>query len=226
MTELTKPDFDGAVAHSVRALGPFVQDGQLKTDVYEPSEFRLRFELQIKQGHDDQGAFYCFPEDADQALFELSAMDRGAFDLYCKIVASRLFRGQPLNFQMSVFAGLMVLQGISPPRASKKKSALFVAHSYIYWVALCLVQKFNISATSNDQGPGLSACNAISLALGELGHAKSPRAIKEILVGKSSAQLRKEAHDIWFLASDWRKDDPEQAAEWDRIHIELFGVRP
>ena len=153
MSDQSEPDFKGAVLYATHALGPIVQDGKLKTDVSEPSELSLRFELRIKQGHDEKGVFYDFPEGADRVLHQLSDSDRGAFDIYSSIITSRLFRNEWLSEGMRVFAGLMVAERFGPPKPSKKKSALFVAHVYIYGVATYLAMKFNISLTSNDAGP-------------------------------------------------------------------------
>ena len=183
-----------------------VVDGKLYTDVGDYSQIMLWYELKLKSKRDEHGPYLDCSEETERRLHRLSRSNRGAYDLYCMIVAGRIIRELPLNYDMRLFCARNLTGTFEVPPPSRKKSKYFAAHAQIYTTVLILVHKFQLTKTENDTGPGLSACHAISQALENLGHHKTPKAIKDICTSKSSQDIRsaveKTINDIAKATSD------------------------
>ncbi|MBY6158896.1 hypothetical protein [Pseudooceanicola nitratireducens] len=204
--------FEMGVSLAEETLRAVVVDGQLYTDAGDYTQKLLWHELGFKNSPDEHGPFLEYPEGTEGILHRLSPSNRGAYDLYAFVVASRIVRGLPLNRDMRLFCARNLTGTADVPRHSRKKSKHFSAHCQIYTTVLILVHIFRLSKTENDTGPGLSACHAISQALENLGHHKTPKAIKDICTSKSN-------HHIRSAVEKFNKDVMEAAGddtEWDR----------
>jgi len=184
-----------AVMYATEFLRGQFTNGQLSTQMVEPSEFILIFGLNITNGWDDHpwcGSYYTYPEHAFLELLSRADTDKGAFDIASRITASRLFRDEPMSPEERVFAG-QVVAGIRkcPPPEGKRLTPSFALNVHIVMLAQLLVDRFQLNLMRNDEvALPMSACDAVADALAALGHTKSPRAIKELLTHKSSRRVR------------------------------------
>lgn len=188
-------------------LRKLVIDGRLNTELGDYTQKLLWHQLRLKHRSDKHGPFIECPEDKEKLLHRLSRSNRGAYDLYCYIVASRVIRGLPLNHDMRLFCARNLTGNEEVPPPSRKKSKHFAAHAQIYTTVLILVHIFKLSKTENDTGPGLSACHAISQAFENLGHHKTPKAIKDICTSKSNADIRSAVEMLNELEMEFDEDD-------------------
>lgn len=201
-----------AVAFAERFLASQIQNGNLNTHKVEPSEFIYMFGLGIEHCRDDHAScpsFYRCSENALLHLYSQARTDKGAYDIACRITTAKLFRGEPLSEAQSMFAG-MVVGGIlkCPPPEGKRITETFALNVNLILLAQILAQNFDLKLTRNDEGMAqASACDAVSEALTALGVAKSPRAIKELLVHKSSARAREVVDAIKRYKKIYLRDD-------------------
>lgn len=182
-------DFRGAVSLAKNFLRPLLRDQQLSLPDVEPSEVLLWFALPCLHVEDDLGVFYVYPDGAAEWLYGQASHSRGAFDLLCRIVAAKVMRGEELSPPLREFAALRIGPGLPPPAAYSKISSTFVANLYLVILAYGISRRFGLSLTRNEASEPTSACDAVSHALLELGHAKSWRAIKELILNKINKKL-------------------------------------
>ena len=202
-------DFQGAVDHAVHALAPFFERGNLKSPKNSSAELFWETSLQVSSGHDDHGQFYILRESDEDHLFKFAFKERGAFDLYRKIVASRVSRGEELSFITRCFIYMILIEKISlrePVGWETKRSSLNI---YIFRITEQIAVEFNLPKVGNAAGPKNSACDAMSSALEKLGHFKSSRAIQEILYHKSYKSLRRQSTFVDVMRKTHPRDDPK-----------------
>ena len=97
-----------------------------------------------------------------------------------------------MTHQISLFAGMPLAGLVKAPSPEGKRLAKHVAANvHIVFLAHQLSRTFGLPLTRNDEASvEESACDAISKAFSALGVAKTPRAIKELLVHKSAQRVR------------------------------------
>lgn len=200
-----------------------IKNGQIASFSTEPTEFLYRFGLRIEQEFDGNTTSYSCPPGTAEWLCMKALTDKGAFDLVCSIVASKLFLGQELSYTLRVFAGLRVA-GLNPAPKSRKISKTFEVNLRLLTLARSISTKFNLPATRNEASPPFSVCDAIAEGLGKLGHNRSWRAIKELLVNRSSDELRLLEEEIRNCALSTIHDDPATLAKWQKDSAMLLGT--
>lgn len=188
--------FSEAVKFSKGILRNFVHDGKLIVPAAEPEEIVLKFCVPFIQVSDETGTYFLFPEGAAEWLVPHSENSRAAFDLLCHITASKIQRGEELTYPLRVFAALRVGPGLPSPAKASKRSVTFVANLLLLMTAHLLARNFDLSLTRNEASEPASACDAVSEALKELGHGKSWRAIKELIVHAKNEKLREEMNSL------------------------------
>jgi hypothetical protein len=203
------PDFQGAVCYVQKILKPYVSGGQLVFPAIEPMEVIFRWELRIVQVSDDLGAKYICPEGAAEWLYSKADHNKGAFDLLCHIVATRLFRNEPLSPQLRTFAGLRVAGEIEPPKSSTKVAKNHVQNLYLICLAYRAAEDFGLTLTRNEVSAALSACDAVAQALSNLGHQRTWRAIKELIVNPSSEALRSHKQQLELTIAKMKIECPD-----------------
>jgi hypothetical protein len=167
----------------------------------EPTEFLYVFGLQIKQHVDEHHlcpSHYSYQESALDYLIIRSDFDKGAFDIVSRIITTKLLRDEPISEPERVFAA-QVIGGMRkcPPSEGKRLSEQFSINLHLVFVAKLLVAKYDLTLTRNDESSGKnSACDAVSDAARNLGINKSPRAVKDLLLHKSSKRVREIAEAI------------------------------
>ncbi len=115
-----------------------------------------------------------------------SDLDKGAFDYASRIIAGRMLRDEPLSQLERVFAA-QVIGGMRecPPPEGKRLAEKFAMNVHLVFVSKLLVAKFGLTLTRNDASyERVSACDAISDALSNLGITKTPRSVKDLLFHK------------------------------------------
>ena len=88
-------EYAKAVDLAKHLLRPHIFDGKFTQYSAEPTEFLYMLGIPIEQIEDDHERFrvsYRYPENTLKLLHLRSATDKGAFDILCRILASRLFR--------------------------------------------------------------------------------------------------------------------------------------
>lgn len=206
-------NFYNAVAFGEMVLRGIVCDRQLRSTDLEPMEIVFSLALPVLNGTDERGGFYKCADRALTWLVSQAELERGAFDLAIRIVASRLVRGEALPESGRVFAGLCLVGMIKPP-SKTKKAATFSNNLMLYWTAKRIEQDFGLTLTRGDDTGNTSACDAVSQALERLGHAKTYRAIKELCHHKSSGSMRQIAHECHRIMNEATSKDPEMLIYW------------
>lgn len=206
--------YRAAVDFAVNILRGQFRDGKLQSYNVEPTEFLYVFGLPILNHFDDHplcGSHYTGPEYAFRFLYMHAGTDKGAFDIAVRWTTSKLLRNEPLSLEESQFAGL-VLAGkmTAPPAEGKRLAQTFGLNVQLVMLATTLVPRFGLKAMRNDESEAHeSACDAVSDALSELGHAKSWRAIKELLIHDSSARVREIAAQLWRYIENNQRETRE-----------------
>ncbi len=202
-------DFQGAVGFAQKILRHYVSEGQLIFPAMEPMEVQFRLKLRIVQISDDLGVKYLCPEGAAEWLYSQADRSKGAFDLLCNLVVSRIVRGEPLSQVLRTFAGLRVAGEFEPPKSSKKMAKNFVQNLYLICLADRVSEDFGLTLTRNEASPALSACDAVAFALCNLGHYRTSRAIKELVVNPSSKALRLHRQELAHTIVKMKDECPE-----------------
>ncbi|MBY6088954.1 hypothetical protein [Maritimibacter alkaliphilus] len=195
--------------YAVRELRPLFVNGGLTPGRRQPSELFWAMSLKVISGRDKIGVIYSLSEEDDEILHYMANKERGAFDLYRKIIADRVDREAPLSHHMKIFHWALLHDKITAPKGRKKKAENFELNLKILLIAYHLVENFSIPKIGNAAGPNVSVCDAISTAFGRLGYRKSSRAIQELLVHKSSAELRGQARLLMTMETYHPIDQPD-----------------
>lgn len=178
--------------------------GFLKNGVYsngskdrraEPTEFLLMFGLQIKQYSDDHevcSTLYKFPENAFKFLLLRADTDKGAFDLARRVVTTRVWRDEQMSPEERMFCGMVLSEKKRcPPSEGKRIAEQFSVNLHLVFLTRLLVKKFGLFATrNNESSASVSACDAVSNALENIGIHRTAHAIKNLLVHKTSQRVR------------------------------------
>lgn len=208
-----KDSYGHAVNFVAETFKGRVVGGQIKSHPAEPSELLFKFALRIEQNFEGGMTRYIYPEGAAESLCMKAESDKGAFDLLSRIVASKLFRGEPLSETLRTFAGLVVAGIKKSPKGSKAAHSV-VVNLHLVVTAKAITSRFGLPLTRNDASPPLSACDAVVDGLAVLGHTRSWRSIKELLVHQTSASLRSLEEEIRALAYKNIEDDPSILEKW------------
>lgn len=164
-----RANYPAAVAYATEFLRQGGHCNKSSGRRVEPTEFLYIFGLQIKQGVDDNqycSTFYKYPPNAFKFLFMKSKTDKGAFDIASRIVATKLFRDEPLNVEERVFAGQLIAGIAQPPSPEGKRlAASFSLNVHLVYIARLLVKEYALNLTRNDVSATKdSACDAVSEA--------------------------------------------------------------
>lgn len=206
--------FSEAVAFGEMVLRHLVHERKLRKTEMEPSEVMFRLALPVLNGIDERGQFLKCADGALIWLVERAESDRGAFDLARHILASRLFRNEPLPDKAREYAGLYIAGLIEPPK-KLKAAKTFTTNLMLYWTAKRIEQELGLKLTRGDENIAkFSACDAVSDALGKLGHGKTYRAIKELCYNKSSEKMRQMAHQCLEVMTKAGTENPEMLVYW------------
>ena len=89
-----KEAFEVAVLFAQQRLDPRFKSGKLSVHAVEPSEALYRFSLRITEDFTDGFPVYIFRPGTMEYLAYMATRDedRGAYDILCSILASRLIR--------------------------------------------------------------------------------------------------------------------------------------
>ncbi|MFS4439135.1 hypothetical protein ACMA5I_13040 [Paracoccaceae bacterium GXU_MW_L88] len=194
--------YQQAVEFATRWLEKHAKGPQVISYELEPTEIVYALGVGLEHQFDDHQfcpSKYVISDIALNWLCMTAERDKGAFELVRRIAISKLLRNEPLSMSVSLFAG-MVLAGLkkSPPPESQRLSKTFARNLHLVYLARSISRLFGLALTRNDSsgGSGVSACDAISDALENLDIFMSPRAIKDLLVHKSSLRVREIADEI------------------------------
>lgn len=188
--------FDKAVEYAKMVLGVYVSEGKLSFPEMEPDEVFLRWSVPFYQNKDELGFRIIHPPHADEWLMDISESSRGAHDLLCQVVASKLFRGEALSEKLRVFAALRVVDRAKAPKKSGRASKSYMRNLILVMAAKAISRQFQLPLTRNEGSEEHSTSDAISLALDQLGHALSWRAIKELIVHPSNVKLMQSVDEL------------------------------
>jgi hypothetical protein len=208
-----KDNYSLAVDCVVEAFKGRIKNGQIASVTVEPTELLYKFGLRIEQSYDGKMTSYTYLPGAEVFLCMKAESDKGAYDILCSIVASKLFLNEKLSDPLRVFAGLKVA-GLKPPPKGRKVAKTFLVNLHLLALTKSIESRFGLSATRNEVSPPSSACDAVSEGLGKLGHQRSWRAIKELVVNQSSEELRLLEGEIREYAFKAIREDPAILAKW------------
>lgn len=180
-----KTDFEKAVLYAMQQLSPLFVGGELKPGQRQPSELFWVIMLQLRGGQDEIGNFYVLREEDDQVLYAMADKDRGAFDLYRKIIADRVDRHALLSLPMKDFHWRLLHDKIKAPKGQTTKAKNFELNLRVVYIADYLADNFALPKFGNSTGPQISVCDAISAAFWRLGDkSKKSRSIQDLLLHK------------------------------------------
>ncbi|SMD00997.1 hypothetical protein [Primorskyibacter flagellatus] len=205
--------YSKAIDFAEMVLRGIVSNKQLKETDIEPMEILFTLSLPVINGTDDKGGYYRCADGALIWLLQHVEIERGAFDLARRIIASRLIRNEAMPEDGRLFAGLFLAGIINAPKKTKK-AATFTHNVMLYWSAKRIVQDFGLDLTRGDNTASGSACDAVSAALERLGHAKSYRSIKDLCYHKSAAPMRQMAHSFQEIMNRVGSANPEMHTYW------------
>lgn len=215
--------FSRAVDWIVSAFEGRVQGGKIFTLSVEPSEFTYWYGLRFEQANDGMMTIYTYPPGAVEWLCMKAETDKGAFDIVCRVVASKLFRNEPLSEPLRTFAGLRVVDRKPSPKG--RKAAKTVAlNLQLLQVTKSVAGRFGLALTRNDASPPFSACDAVSSGLSRLGHSRSWRSIKELIVNPSSESLRILEAEVSEYMRRAVEEDPAILERWVADRTAGFGT--
>lgn len=194
--------YQQAVEFATKWLEKHAKGPEVISHELEPTEIVYAVGVGLEHQFDDHPfcpSRYVISDVALNWLCMTAERDKGAFELVRRIVTTKLLRNEPVSIPASLFAG-MVLAGLkkSPPPESQRLSKTFARNLHLVYLARTISKSFDLALTRNDSsgGSGVSACDAISDALENVGIFKSPRAIKDLLVHKSSLRVREIADEL------------------------------
>ena len=119
--------------------------------------------------------------------------DWAAFKTCKETAAHMLSLNRELPNGLRVFVALVLMNKIVEPRNPRRAKTWLRAY-FFYNRAKTCERRFELPLTSNDASSQReSCCDAISLALANLGYHVSPRAIKEICVGSKQENVKMRA---------------------------------
>ena len=113
--------YEAAVLFAHQRLSPRMKGRKFNTHTVEPSEALYRFSLRITEEFPDGFPVYIFRPGTIEflAIMATRDQDRGAYDLLCRILASRLIRKEPIPKAIRQFIS-MTLVGLNPaPKRTK-----------------------------------------------------------------------------------------------------------
>lgn len=169
-----------------------VKDGEITLRAVSPEEILLELAMQIKS---KDGTYDLTEGQAIQLLFR-SEQGAGAFDLACKVCAVNIRAGKPLPEAMRIFCS-EVLIGMMKRPSDKKRDATWLENIYKLAMVRFVAVNFGMFQTRGDNNSTQSACDAVAVALSELGVEVNYGRLKKLCVDRRHSALRAEA-DNWF----------------------------
>jgi len=180
-----------------------VKDGEITLRATSPEEILLELAMQIKS---KDGTYDLTEGQAIQLLFR-SERGAGAFDLACKVCAVNIRAEKPLPEAMRIFCS-EVLIGMMKRPSIAKRDATWLENIYKLAMIRFVAANFGLDQTRGDTSAESSACDAVAIALSELGVEINFGRLKKLCVDNRYADLRAEA-DGWLRL---QRQIPPQAA--------------
>ena len=184
--------FRTAVELLKRLFAGNVKDGEISFRLTAPEEILLEMEMKIKRA---DGSYDLTESQAIQLLFR-SESGAGAFDLACKVCATNIRAGKNLPEAMRIFCS-EVLIGLLKRPESQRRDGRWLENIYKLAMVRFVAVQFSMKQTRGDNNSSLSACDAVAIALSELGVEINYGRLKKLCVDARYADLRDEA-DAWL----------------------------
>lgn len=188
--------FDKAVDWLVPHLKGFVSDSGVNFPRSDPMEAFLRARLVVEKSMPSGEKLFSISEENAYILSCLAQKDAGAFDLAKKVAVSHVIHGLALPVYLRLFLAVLVLGRRKRPRERRRNENWFRDVYFLILIDI-IVDKFGLNATRNE-GSKLhySACDVVLKAFEKCGVRMGFRAVKDVISGKNTRQLRAEFAQI------------------------------
>jgi hypothetical protein len=182
--------FRDAVELMKRVFDGNVKDGEITLLATSPEEILLELAMQIKS---KDGTYDLTEGQAIQLLFR-SEHGAGAFDLACKVCAVNIRAEKALPEAMRIFCS-EVLIGMMKRPSVVRRDATWLENIYKLAMVRFVAANFGMYQTRGDNNSTLSACDAVAVALSELGVEVTYGRLKKLCVDPRHSALRAEAEN-------------------------------
>lgn len=210
--------FQDAVDYVAEQIGPHVQNGQLAHSGHpiERSALELHLGIWLDPTAANGRPDFIVPKGADAVLLDCCQTTPGAYELLADIAAFRIQSGRPLSSAMRIFAALHLMGRLKKPSQTKRSKTWNRNQTLLHLAYMCR-DHFDLQLSRGDASKVQeSACDAVSVGVTRAGHAISPRAIKELVVGSKpeNKQLRDEYREMAELAVEVGRERPDLVELW------------
>lgn len=206
--------FRDAVELMKRVFAGNVKDGEITSRKMAPEEILLEMAMQIKA---DDGTYDLTEDQALQLLFR-SETGAGAFDLACKVCATNIRAQKYLPEAMRIFSSEVLIGMMQRPKGIKRDDT-WLANLYKLAMVRFVAFNFDMKETRGDNNSTLSACDAVAVALSELGVEINYGRLKKLCVDGRHAALRAEAES-------WHSSQQAMGHTWSQAYPIPESLKP
>jgi len=172
---------------------PVIQDQRLDFPETSFADMFYSFSIGFEVQDCDDGLQYKINDNIAIDLVDGAKANPDIFDLCCSICALNLRSNEHLPTALNNFAANVLTRNIERPKIQNRpRKKNFLEKSFLLNLAAHALVRFQLSKTRNDVSERYSLADAIAEALTVCGCKTTYSEIKNLLVHKSYAQLRKE----------------------------------